>query len=67
MSISGLWGWKWGGGENLKWLPKGGNALFWENLDKEGKAIESVVHADLLVREGHKSGLNIWTREREVI
>ena len=53
------------GGENLKWLPKTGNALFWENLDEEGKARDSVVHAGLPVREGQKIGLNIWTRERE--
>ncbi|KAG9239004.1 hypothetical protein BJ875DRAFT_415220 [Amylocarpus encephaloides] len=47
--------------ETLSWLPTPGNALFWENVDGEGKPLDSAVHAGLPVTEGEKMGLNIWT------
>lgn len=38
-----------------------GNAIFWRNLDAEGKGLESTLHAGLPVTEGIKTGLNIWS------
>jgi hypothetical protein len=51
------------GEAGVKWLPRTGNAIFWENLeDKRG--IKEVSHAGLPVLDGVKIGLNIWSRER---
>ncbi|EPE30487.1 hypothetical protein GLAREA_03454 [Glarea lozoyensis ATCC 20868] len=52
------------GGKTLKFRPKKGNAIFWENLDGFGNGIWKVAHAGMPVIEGEKIGLNIWTRER---
>jgi prolyl 4-hydroxylase len=49
---------------SLRWKPKAGAAVFWENLDERGDGLESVLHAGLPVKEGSKIGLNIWTRQR---
>ncbi|EOA88942.1 uncharacterized protein SETTUDRAFT_38254 [Exserohilum turcica Et28A] len=53
------------GGEEggVKVKPVRGNALFWVNLDEEGKGDGRVVHAGLPVDEGEKIGLNIWPRK----
>ncbi|KAG0646137.1 Prolyl 4-hydroxylase 1 [Hyphodiscus hymeniophilus] len=47
----------------VKWKPKAGNAIFWENM-LDGKGIEDVLHAGLPVSVGEKIGLNIWSRQR---
>ena len=54
-----------GGNSTLRWKPKAGNAIFWENLDGGGCGIEEMKHAGLPVTAGSKIGLNIWTRQRE--
>ncbi|OJJ42208.1 hypothetical protein ASPZODRAFT_147691 [Penicilliopsis zonata CBS 506.65] len=41
--------------------PIAGNALFWQNVAPDGKAYEEMVHAGLVVLEGTKIGLNIWS------
>lgn len=41
-----------------------GSALFWRNLDEEGKGREDVLHAGLPAVGGEKVGLNIWTEVR---
>jgi hypothetical protein len=51
-------------GGGVKFKPKAGNAIFWENLDESGKGLRDVLHAGLPVKEGSKIGLNIWTRQR---
>lgn len=43
--------------------PVEGNAVFWRNLDEEGRGLETMVHAGLPVVSGRKVGMNIWTRE----
>jgi prolyl 4-hydroxylase len=50
----------------VRWKPKAGNAVFWENLDGDGRGIEEVLHAGLSVTGGTKIGMNIWTREQEI-
>jgi prolyl 4-hydroxylase len=52
------------GERTLKFRPKAGNAIFWENLDGFGQGIWKVAHAGMPVIEGTKIGMNIWTRER---
>jgi prolyl 4-hydroxylase len=52
------------GGRTLKFRPKAGNAIFWENLDEFGRGIWKVAHAGMPVTEGTKIGMNICTRER---
>jgi prolyl 4-hydroxylase len=53
------------GRTGVKWKPKAGNAIFWENLDKDGKGLTDMLHAGMPVTSGSKIGLNIWTRERD--
>jgi prolyl 4-hydroxylase len=48
--------------EGLKFKPVAGNAIFWVNLDEDGRGDERVVHAGLEVQSGEKVGLNIWPR-----
>lgn len=48
------------GGTAFKPLPC--NALFWANLDSEGRGDERVTHAGLAVERGEKWGMNIWVR-----
>lgn len=47
----------------VRFKPIRGNALFWVNLDEDGKGDTRVVHAGLPVGEGEKIGLNIWPRK----
>jgi prolyl 4-hydroxylase len=49
--------------KGVKFKPIRGNAVFWVNLDKEGKGDRRVVHAGLPVGDGEKIGLNIWPRK----
>ncbi|KAH8176605.1 2OG-Fe(II) oxygenase superfamily protein [Sarocladium implicatum] len=42
--------------------PVKGNALFWINLDEEGKGDKRVRHAGLPVTSGQKTAMNIWPR-----
>lgn len=43
-------------------IPRRGSALFWVNLDKEGKGDDRVVHAGLSLGGGKKTAMNIWPR-----
>ena len=52
------------GSTGVSWKPKAGNAIYWENLDRDGKGIMDTLHAGMPVKSGSKIGLNIWTRER---
>lgn len=45
----------------ITFKPVMGNAIFWRNLDGDGKGLTSTLHAGLPVTEGMKTGLNIWT------
>ncbi|OAL57344.1 hypothetical protein IQ07DRAFT_496646 [Pyrenochaeta sp. DS3sAY3a] len=38
-----------------------GSALFWVNLDQDGRGRKDVLHAGLPARGGEKVGLNVWT------
>ena len=53
------------GGGPVRWKPKAGNAIFWENLDGDGRRVELGGNLGLPMLSGSKTGLNIWTRERE--
>jgi prolyl 4-hydroxylase len=46
----------------LAFRPVKGNALFWMNLDGEGKGDTRVKHAGLPVTSGRKTAMNIWPR-----
>ncbi|RII07132.1 hypothetical protein CUC08_Gglean008100 [Alternaria sp. MG1] len=52
-----------GEAKGIRFKPMRGNAVFWVNLDKDGKGDRRVVHAGLPVNEGEKIGLNIWPRK----
>ena len=52
-----------GEAKGIKFKPMQGNAVFWVNLDENGKGDRRVVHAGLPVGEGEKIGLNIWPRK----
>jgi prolyl 4-hydroxylase len=41
--------------------PIAGNAVFWQNLAKDGRGYEETYHAGLPVASGYKVGLNIWS------
>lgn len=47
--------------EGVIFRPAAGNAIFWENLRKDGTGYEETWHAGLPVENGTKVGLNIWT------
>ncbi|ORY19441.1 hypothetical protein BCR34DRAFT_527723 [Clohesyomyces aquaticus] len=47
----------------VKFRPITGNAVFWINLDAEGKGDRRLVHAGLPVGEGEKIGMNLWPRK----
>ncbi|KAF1837510.1 hypothetical protein BDW02DRAFT_518833 [Decorospora gaudefroyi] len=49
--------------KGVKFKPIRGNALFWVNLDGQGKGDRRLVHAGLSVGVGEKIGLNIWPRK----
>jgi prolyl 4-hydroxylase len=52
-----------GQAKGVKFKPIRGNAVFWVNLDKDGKGDRRTVHAGLPIGEGEKIGLNIWPRK----
>ncbi|KAF2653345.1 hypothetical protein K491DRAFT_579128, partial [Lophiostoma macrostomum CBS 122681] len=49
--------------KGVKFRPIAGNAIFWVNLDGQGRGDRRLVHAGLPVGEGEKVGLNIWPRK----
>jgi prolyl 4-hydroxylase len=50
-------------GGGTKFVPRGGNALFWVNLYASGTGDERTVHAGLPLLEGRKTAMNIWLRK----
>ena len=52
---------EWGRGVTFR--PVVGNAVYWVNLDTEGRGDPKTIHAGLPVVGGEKLGMNIWTRE----
>ncbi|KAL1838501.1 hypothetical protein VTJ49DRAFT_2608 [Mycothermus thermophilus] len=52
--------------EGVTFRPVEGNAVFWVNLDQQGRGDERTLHAGLPVVTGGKVGMNIWTREGDV-
>ena len=49
----------------LRFRPIPGNSVFWYNVDTNGVGDYANLHAGLPPGEnGHKMGLNTWTRER---
>lgn len=50
-----------GGDQGVIFRPIAGNAIFWENLRKDGTGYEETWHAGLPVESGTKVGLNIWS------
>ncbi|KUJ16391.1 uncharacterized protein LY89DRAFT_82751 [Mollisia scopiformis] len=42
-------------------LPRVGNAVFWQNIDSKGTGIPTTLHAGLPVTSGEKMGMNIWS------
>ncbi|KAK3937812.1 hypothetical protein QBC46DRAFT_344184 [Diplogelasinospora grovesii] len=48
----------------VTFLPREGNAIYWENLLPDGRGDERTLHAGLPVTSGGgKIGMNIWTRQ----
>lgn len=47
--------------EGVTFKPVKGNAVFWENLRRDGGGYDETWHAGLPVLSGSKIGLNIWT------
>jgi len=52
-----------GEAKGIKFKPITGNAIFWVNLDKDGRGDRRLVHAGLPVGEGEKIGMNLWPRK----
>ncbi|KAF2281291.1 uncharacterized protein EI97DRAFT_463647 [Westerdykella ornata] len=48
--------------KGVRFTPITGNAVFWVNLDGEGRGDQRLVHAGLEVKSGEKVGMNIWAR-----
>ncbi|KAH8804494.1 putative prolyl 4-hydroxylase alpha subunit [Xylogone sp. PMI_703] len=48
----------------VTFLPLVGNAIFWKNLEPSGSGNVKTLHAGLPVTSGMKTGLNIWTWEK---
>ncbi|KAL4866152.1 hypothetical protein BDV12DRAFT_173356 [Aspergillus spectabilis] len=48
-------------GEGVTFKPIKGNAIFWENLRRDGSGYEETWHAALPVERGEKVGMNIWS------
>jgi prolyl 4-hydroxylase len=48
-------------GMGVTFKPISGNAVFWENLGRDGRGYEETFHAGLPVTKGRKIGLNIWS------
>lgn len=47
--------------EGVVFKPVKGNAVYWENMNREGEGYEESWHAGLPVVSGEKIGLNIWS------
>jgi prolyl 4-hydroxylase len=57
---------KWAGDKvegGTRFVPRGGNALFWINLHANGTGDGRTVHAGLPLVEGRKTAMNIWPRK----
>ncbi|KAI9650335.1 hypothetical protein NHQ30_000348 [Ciborinia camelliae] len=52
--------------EGVTFKPIKGNAIFWENIDRDGRGYEETWHAGLPVERGSKVGLNIWSYGRTI-
>ncbi|KAF1953887.1 hypothetical protein CC80DRAFT_568297 [Byssothecium circinans] len=52
-------------GMGVTFRPVKGNAVYWENMDEEGRGYEESWHAGLPVIRGEKIGLNIWSWYQE--
>ncbi|KAF2785501.1 hypothetical protein K505DRAFT_380848 [Melanomma pulvis-pyrius CBS 109.77] len=52
-----------GATKGVKFKPIAGNAIFWVNMDNEGRGDRRLVHAGLPVGEGEKIGMNLWPRK----
>ncbi|KAJ9220105.1 hypothetical protein DTO027B5_7153 [Paecilomyces variotii] len=51
----------WDAGVTFRPIPR--NAVFWQNLRKDGTGDRATLHAGLPVTSGKKMGMNIWTRQ----
>ena len=51
----------WDGGLTIR--PTQGNAVFWQNLHRDGRGNRATIHGGLPVSSGSKLGMNIWTRQ----
>lgn len=49
----------------ITFKPIRGNAVFWENIGRDGVGYEESWHAGLPVTSGEKVGLNIWSWYQE--
>jgi prolyl 4-hydroxylase len=47
--------------EGVTFLPVVGNAIYWENLNRDGSGHLKTLHAGMPVTSGNKMGLNMWT------
>lgn len=47
--------------DGVTFKPITGNAIYWRNLDQDGRGLPSTLHAGLPVTSGRKMGMNIWT------
>ncbi|OCK80883.1 2OG-Fe(II) oxygenase superfamily protein [Lepidopterella palustris CBS 459.81] len=52
----------WDAGVTFRPIPR--NAVFWQNLHKDGRGNRATLHAGLPLTSGSKLGMNIWTREK---
>jgi prolyl 4-hydroxylase len=45
--------------------PQAGDALFWVNIDHNGKYDEKTMHSgDMVLTDVEKWGINVWVRQR---
>jgi prolyl 4-hydroxylase len=49
--------------KGIRFKPIAGNAIFWINLDADGKGDKRLVHAGEPVEDGEKIGMNLWPRK----
>ena len=52
---------------DLKFTPKKGMAVVWQNMDKKGKLLEDSLHEGCEVIEGSKYIITAWIREKAVV
>ena len=45
---------------------KKGDAIFWDNIDNNGKEDTRMLHSGTELKKGKKYGLNIWVREKRI-